>query len=149
MEYKSYYLPIYVADFSKAQFTNVYYKMVNIFSCFNKNKNQNLIHPIALQVANVKWKQNYLMNCLLTSEKYCFSLLLPQWCFLVETWFMFVFLLLHSHNLLLPSSHISKEIHVEQKKRTESIKSILIGCWLGHKNLRLLINAVEAKRWDN
>lgn len=38
MEYKSYYSPIYVADFSKAQFINVYYKMVNFFSCFNKNK---------------------------------------------------------------------------------------------------------------
>lgn len=37
MEYKSYYSPIYVADFSKAQFTNVYYRMVNIFS-FNKDK---------------------------------------------------------------------------------------------------------------
>lgn len=38
MEHKSYYSPIYVADFSKAQLTNVYYRMVNIFSCFDKDK---------------------------------------------------------------------------------------------------------------
>lgn len=73
-----------------------------------------------------------------------------------DLWLMFVFLWLHSHNQFLPSSYISKEVQVEQKKKEDWEHLIhYVGLlqkkdanglqWWSHKNLRLLINAVEAK----
>ena len=94
------------------------------------------------------------MNCLLASEIYCFSLLLPQCYLLVETWPMFVFLWLHSHSLFLPSPHISKAVQMEKEElkascplcwglTEERCKWSPAGCRLSHKNLRLLINTVD------
>ena len=74
--------------FSKAQFTDVYYRMgyyrmVNIsFHVLIKSKSYTLYNSASCQ-REMKIEQNYFrpedeMNCLLTSEIYCFSLLLPQ-----------------------------------------------------------------------
>ena len=98
------------------------------------------------------------MNCLLTSEIYYFSLLLATVILASgDIWWMFVFLWLHSHNLFLPSPYISKKVQVENKElkashplcwglTEERCKLSPVGCWLSHKNLRLLISTLEGKK---
>lgn len=95
------------------------------------------------------------MNCLLISEIYYFSLLLPQWYLLVETyhWCLSSFDFIHksyqAHTFLKKYKRKKKELKASHPLywglTEEWCKWSPVGCWLSHKNLRLLINTVEAK----